>query len=239
MSDLDLRKSLGRRPQQDRNMHHLAVDHRASDLASVVSQAAHHIWPKRPGILDQGNTGTCVGHGFEYRLRGAPFSHKEGVVPDAFAIYDLATTLDPWTDNDHDLQSGTSVLAGVKALIALGYAEGHYDWIYDADTAVKWLTGKDADGRYVGGPLVIGVAWYDSMFETDDYGFVRIAPGSRVVGGHCLEVDLADQTMGCVGGPNSWGDWGEDGRWKMDLATLDRLLKEDGEAVIITEKRGP
>lgn len=231
---------LGRRPQQSSNFLHLAAVHREGSLAEVATLAGHHIWPKRPGILNQGDTGTCVGHGTWYRLAGAPFSHAASRIPGPLAIYDLATTLDGWPENDHDVQAGTSVLAGVKALVKLGYATGHYDWIYDAQTALRWLAGRRADGSYVGGPLIIGVSWYDSMFTPDRRGFVSIAPGSPVAGGHCLEVDEGDAEHGYVGGPNSWGfEWGENGRWKMSLETFDRLLKEDGEAVVLTEQRLP
>jgi hypothetical protein len=231
---------LGRRPHQDRNFLHLATQHRTAQLDAVVSLAKHHIWPKRSPILNQGQTGTCVGHGFEYRLRGAPFSHRATAVPDAFAIYDLATTLDPWPENDGDRQSGTSVLAGVKALQVLGYAGEHFDWIYDADTAAKWLAGKDAAGRFVGGTLVIGIPWYASMFTPDAEGFVKPEPGSPLVGGHCLELDEAQVERGFFEWPNSWGtDWGLGGRGRMSFETLDRLLKEDGDAVIVDEVAGP
>src|SRR4051812_33079979 len=70
--------------------------------------------------MDQGNTGTCVGHGWKALLMGQPIARGLPVSkPTAFGIYRAAIPLDEWTDNDGEvglpdaeLQSGTSVRAG-------------------------------------------------------------------------------------------------------------------------------
>src|SRR5690349_6626303 len=67
--------------------------------------------------LDQGDTGTCVGHGWANFLRCAP-TQTSATTQTAFKIYDAAILLDEWTDNDHDTdrQMGTSVRAGAEAV---------------------------------------------------------------------------------------------------------------------------
>jgi hypothetical protein len=233
--------ALGRRAEQSRNFLHLASEHRSAELSEAVVVAGHHIWGRRPGILDQGDTGTCEGHSGWYRLAGAPFSHIPGRIPGPLAIYDQAILMDQWTDNDidPDRQLGTSTVGMAKALVKLGFVEDHYDWVYDVQTASKWIAGRRLDGTYIGGPLSIGINWYDSMFDPDPEGFVSISPRSPLVGRHALNVDEDNSVRGFVGGPNSWGtDWGNHGRWRMSYETFDRLLREDGEALIVTEKRG-
>ncbi len=181
-------------------------------------------WPMMAKWLDQGATGTCVGHGFRHLLTGYP-KPMANPLPSAFDIYDAAILIDEWRDNDNDTarQFGTSVRAGAKALQALGLISA-YGWAYDLDTALAWLSWH--------GPLVIGTAWYSSMFERHKDGYLRIEPRARVTGGHCTILTGVDVTRGAVRGLTSWRDWGY---WWMSFEDFARLLREDGECCSPTE----
>jgi hypothetical protein len=212
-------------------------------LAPLTSQAtrrASKLWAYFDKPMNQGNTGTCVGHGWKGWLATAPII-QSGVseAPHPFDIYDAAIMLDEWPTNDvdPDREFGTSVRAGAKALRDMGYL-AEFRWAFSVDDAANWLGGIDAAGRYVGGPLVIGVNWYDSMFDTDAEGFLRIGPDSQVAGGHCVCLTGWNERLGFAYGLNSWGgSWGHKGRFYMPGEVLQRLLAEDGEACSTAEVR--
>jgi len=213
---------------------------RQTPRAAAVIRRANHLWAYFDAPFDQGNTGTCVGHGWKAFLVSAPIIQSDAdEAPTPFEIYDSALPIDEWPENDHDTgrQFGTSVRAGAKALSTMGYV-GEYRWVYDVNGAADWLGGMDAEGRFVGGPLVIGVNWYDSMFNTDLDGFLRISADSSVAGGHCVCLLGWNEKRGFAYGINSWGSgWGRRGRFNMPGEVLQRLLAEDGEACSATEIR--
>jgi hypothetical protein len=80
------------------------------------------------------------------------------------------------------------------------------------------------------------------MFTTTVEGFVTVDWSSGLAGGHAILASMANVKSGFIGGPNSWGrpaDFGKlnlltgqrDGRWRLDLDDLRRLLLEGGDAV--------
>jgi hypothetical protein len=205
-----------------------------------VAQRVSHLWAYFDQIMDQGDTGTCVGHGWKGWLATAPVIQSDTQMPPyPFDIYDACIQVDEWTDNDHDTerQFGTSVRAGAKVLQSQGFIS-EYRWAYDVDTAADWLAGLDARGHFVGGPLVIGINWYESMFYPDRDGFLRIA--GSIAGGHCVCLTGWDNRRGFAYGINSWGNlWGKKGRFCMPGEVLARLLSEDGECCTSPEVRKP
>jgi hypothetical protein len=193
--------------------------------------------------LDQGREGTCVGHGWKHCLLATPIKQTQPYKsPTAVEIYDLATTLDEWYGNEGNREFGTSVRAGAKALQQLGYIT-EYRWAFDCDTAIDWIINK--------GPIVIGVNWYSSMFDTSKDGFIVIEPNAYLAGGHCVLLHGWDEKRGCFEGINSWGrNFGylsrrrklhtreQTGRFRLSGETADRLFRvEDGEICMPTEYR--
>lgn len=239
---------------QPRLGRHFAPDdrdqkHILRNLVGTPPKRVSKRWTRLSPILDQGQTGTCVGHAWEYHLLTAPIIQKKpGDKPTAFDIYDAAILLDEFPENDHDTarQMGTSVRGGAKALQQMGLI-GSYGWEFDAEGVADWVGGIDAQGRFTGGSLVLGISFYDSMEAVDAEGFMRIEATAKVIGGHALDCDELNLERGFFGGPNSWGyaHFGyrsrpgarPNGRWKMDFETLDRLIKEDGEAAAALELR--
>ncbi len=184
---------------------------------------------------DQNGYGCCVGEGWKNWMLAAPtVQTKPDREPTAFTIYREAILIDEWADNDQDgdaMQIGTSVRAGAQVLQARGLLQS-YGWCWDADTAANWLCTQ--------GPLVIGIAFYDSFFDPDSTGFLKITPGARVVGGHCMLLLGWNERTGAARGINSWGAaWNgkQRGRFWIDGETLDRLLRNEGEACSAIEIR--
>lgn len=185
----------------------------------------------RPRVLDQGGSGTCVGHAWRLWLEMAPHLHpaEYGVV--AYDIYRQAVLLDEFRQNDHEariadpaqLQYGTSVRAGAKAMVAAGYI-GEYRWATDAATVADFVTRAD------GSPVVMGTNWYGGMMEPDPVtGRVDLRGGNQ--GGHAWLIRWFDERVMTFTGVSSWGPaWGRDGQFFIRYEDLDRLIKEDGEA---------
>lgn len=181
-------------------------------------------WTPGP-VLDQGRTSTCVGQGWAGFLSSTPVrSHG-----DAFSIYDLATTLDGFPDNDHDLQRsfGTTVRAGAKALEQLGRLKS-YVWAYSSKDVANWNLRQ--------GPVVIGIPWYSQMSQVDSDGYVW--PDGTNVGGHCVLVYGCNLVTRTLYIQNSWGTgWGHGGRCKMTFDVLDNLLSNHGECCAAVERK--
>src|SRR4051812_8573314 len=143
---------------------------------------------KRPRVLDQGQTGTCIGHGWRGWFEGEPTMHRPDEGRDAFAIYRQAILLDEWPDNDveetkpnEQLEAGSSVRAGAKAMQADGYI-GSYVWATSAAQIADFVTRVD------GSPVVVGTRWYKGFFTPDPKtGIVRMTGG--IAGGHCWVVN--------------------------------------------------
>jgi hypothetical protein len=125
---------LGRLPARDeRDRRFLLMEHpRAQTITKVLDKT----WAFFSRPLDQGNTGTCVGHGWKHCLMAAPIVRKKDDKPSPFDIYDAAIKVDEFPDNDNDTdrQMGTSVRAGAKVLQTLGLLD-EYAWITTADEA--------------------------------------------------------------------------------------------------------
>lgn len=177
-----------------------------------------------PVWLDQGQEGACVGFAVSHEAAARPVSVK-GITNDtAKALYDRARQLDEWPGESY---SGTSVLGGVKAGQEKGwYAE--YRWSFSLEDLILAIGYK--------GPAVLGVNWYDSMFDTDKNGLVKVT--GSIAGGHAILARGVNIRQKLVCLRNSWGrDWGLDGDCFISFDDLKKLLYEDGEACVPV-KRG-
>jgi hypothetical protein len=178
--------------------------------------------------LDQGDTGTCVGHAWRHWLETAPIICPRDREPRATTIYLEAALRDPWPDNDAgDLFFGTAVRAGAQALQARGHV-GSYVWATDAETVRDFLLTT--------GPVVFGTDWPEGFDAPDRDGFVRPVGATR--GGHaylCLGYSAKRGAFRCL---NSWGDWGPHrGRFWIAGEDVQHLLDTGGEACAAVEQR--
>lgn len=202
-----------------------------------------YTWPL-DRTLDQGTEGACVGFSITHELAARPVAIAEATDDLALRIYKEAQKIDQWPGEGY---SGTSVLAGMKVAAELGYFD-EYRWAFGLEDLVL------AVGHH--GPAVIGIDWYEGMFEPDEHGFLETT--GALAGGHAIcvrGVRLVKATktstvvgVGLLAGydlersyvtlHNSWGpDWGDNGKAKVRLTTLDSLLKAGGEAAVPVVRR--
>lgn len=210
---------LGRRPQ---------LDPRSADfpITAALPRRAYEvprtkIWPCG-AVLDQKNEGSCVGHGWAHELIAEPYAIQSVNHQSAVKIYKRAQDLDEWPGNTY---SGTSVLAGAKAVMTLyPKAIESYRWantINDVIASLGWH-----------GPVVIGVNWYSGMYQTDREGYIHVT-GTQV-GGHCLLMRGVDIQKNRFILRNSWGPaWGKGGDCFLSFQDFSRLLSENADCCVI------
>jgi hypothetical protein len=191
--------------------------------------------------LDQLNEGACVWFSFAHELAARP-QEIHGVTNNyARGVYFDSQRIDPWEGGAYPGASpfyeGTSVLAGAQTLKQRGFYES-YHWALSAVEAAQGL------GYF--GPAVLGTNWYTGMFNTDPKGFIY--PTGRIEGGHAILIHAVkivyktlwswrartwqdvDYDRSYVVLHNSWGQgWGQNGKAKLALSQLARLLSEDGD----------
>jgi hypothetical protein len=217
-------------PDRSQNERYMIRDRRRNLFMAVGLRTK--LWGMG-ALLDQGDTGTCVGHGHKAGLMASPVRGPGPLMsPTAFDIYRGACHLDPWPDNDNeDLNIGTSVRAGADFLKKQGLIR-EYNWAYTADDAIQAL---------MLGPVVIGVDWYSGMMQVDAEGVIRA--NGDIYGGHCVCLLGWDNARGMVIGINSWGrDFGRilrsglrNGRFYLPAEDFRRLMANQGEAVQLVE----
>lgn len=188
-------------------------------------------------VLDQGSEGSCVGMSLTGEALASPvrvdltrLAVDAPHDPTAFAhyLYGMAQRMDEWAGENY---SGTSVNAGFKAARELGIVR-EWRWAFGLDDVIDAVVWK--------GPVVIGIPWYEAMYEPVG-GVLR--RGGPMVGGHALCVlGYRKSSHRLDGAPaavllNSWGeDWGTFGLAEIALPDLGWLLSQDGEAAIPTRR---
>lgn len=206
-------------------------------------------WLTRAAALNQGNTGTCVGHaGYGFLIHPPVVQMKPNMVPSQWDLYRHCVTVDEWPDNDHEatlpdrspgMDFGTSTLALMKSLQHFGLI-GRYRWAWDVRTVDHFvrMQGKNFVNR-LGGPVIVGTWWYDSMFDPDEENILRITPNSGLAGGHEWLIKGRNASRGLFRMRNSWGSrWGSKGEaWVPDEVLYRLLEREDGDAVTTNELR--
>lgn len=172
--------------------------------------------------LDQGNEGSCVGFGFGHELNAEP-QVVSCFFDCAHSIYKDAQRVDEWPGEDYE---GTSVLAGAKVVTSRGFY-----------TEYRWAETEDDMARAVAhvGPVVIGVDWYDGMFDPDENGFLNLT--GNIAGGHCILVYALNVEEGYYKVWNSWGpNWGDMGTAKIRCSDMARLILAQGEVCLPVRK---
>lgn len=206
-----------------------------------IAEVVTAVEPKKkywtPGtVLDQGAEGACVGFGWTTELISSPkpyhISFEDGNRY-ALGVYNRAKELDPWEGEDYD---GTSVLAGAKVVKERGYIP-EYRWAFGVNQV--------RDAVIAEGPVVLGINWYDGMYDTQPNGLVDVS--GELVGGHCIVLTGYNPrarirgVKGYVEGfrwKNSWGtSYGVNGLGFIRIEDLDRLLREDGEACVPMQRQ--
>lgn len=208
---------------------HLHFDERSRGFAVPLPKDAKVVsrtWLRTLAAFDQGNLGSCTGNGAVGLLCTAPFREKGHRYTEALArkVYSQASQLDTVVGQWPPQDTGSTVLAAMKALRALGHARG-YHWCFGLNDVLKTLATL--------GPVEVGLNWYEGFDQPNASGLVKLRGGVR--GGHAFELLGVDAEQKLVWAINSWGPaWGLHGRFAFSWADLDRLLHENGEASTIT-----
>lgn len=176
--------------------------------------------------LNQKEISACVGFSWIHFMGSRPEETHGLTETHAINLYYTAQTLDSLPGTAYE---GTSVLGGVKALKKLyPSAISAYHWAFGLEellVAISWV-----------GPIVIGVNWFSGMFETDANGKLEIS--GTLVGGHALLVTGLNLEERVFTLRNSWGrEWGLRGDCFVSFDTMDKLLRQQGEACVATGKK--
>ncbi len=215
-----------------------ALDHRDTNypmhllLPEAPEDRTSRLWWPHGWWGNQGETSMCVEYAWQHWLADGPMYQgpepgrgTEAIVLPVGTLYNRAQQLDEWEGEDYD---GTSVRGAAKALQELGYIS-EYHWAWDIGTLV--------DAVLHLGPVVIGINWYNDMFDytqTDNPDPIRVS--GNLAGGHAVIVNGVDKETGIARVKNSWGrDWGFHGFFNIAFEDLMRLIDEDGEACIANE----
>lgn len=192
------------------------------------------LW-REGSVFDQGQEGACVGFAWTGELAAYPHGSKISAPRGnqyALDVYNSAKRIDEWAGENY---SGTSVLAGAKVLQSRGLI-GSYRWAFSVEDV--------RDTLVTTGPVVIGIPWYDGMYETRPSGLVQIS--GPVVGGHAIlltgyyksKTIEGKRLSDVVRWRNSWGaGYGYRGSGYIKLEDLAGLLKDNGEACVPLDRK--
>lgn len=212
-------------------------DYPIRELIGENVKRRYKAWGSPRERLDQGSEGACVGFGWTHELLASPARAVLGYDAHEFArnVYRGAQRIDQWPGEDYD---GTSVLAGAQTVQRAGFIGG-YRWSFGIDDTLDTLCAPASEG---GGPVVIGIPWYDSMYQTRPGGLVEV--GGSLVGGHCLVltgyhpgIRIREEgwlkRFEVVRWRNSWGrHYGRRGDGYIRVEDLAALLDQQGEACV-------
>lgn len=194
-----------------------------------------------PWTTNQYQEGACVEHSIVQEMGCRPVMVSFDVVKSIVAthgIYWPAQQEDPWEGGSwpgaQPFYEGTSLLSGIKVAARLGFYD-EYRWAFDVHDLALAIGYK--------GPAVLGINWYEGMFDPDGDGYVRV--GGDIAGGHAILCNGVNVRAKRFRIHNSWGDaWGwrdsngVGGNAWVSYEDMERLLSEDGEACIpISRKR--
>lgn len=205
------------------------------DQRNVVKKA--QMWQEGI-VLDQGSEGACVGFAWTGELLAEPeaprvqpsFDYANSL---AVSFYNEAKTIDEWPGENYE---GTSVLAGAKVMRKAGFI-GEYRWCFGVDDV--------RDAVISEGPVVIGIPWYNGMYDTLPNGLVKLS--GKSTGGHAIlitgyhpKMRFGNATEEVFRWRNSWGnDYGIGGSGWIKHKDLAKLLSENGEACVPMQREVP
>lgn len=177
-----------------------------------------------PGhCLDQGNVGGCTGFGSAGAFATMP---RKKIATDTnhygMALYELATSRDPYPGDWPTQDTGSSVNAAMRAARDLKLIASY-----------KWLSSADAiqNALLTTGPVVFGSPFYNSMFDLDEQGRMIVDKSSGLAGGHCWFMFGA--AIPGTNNRNSWGtSWGREGDFNLLWTDVQKLVDDGAEAAV-------
>ena len=196
-----------------RNENYLLVDKlpkmKAKGAAEFVPKTKAH---RQYARFDHGPNPSCTGYGSVTLLATAnPYNKPPITGAEWYArnqAFDRA--------NGRYYSEGATVTAAMEVGRALGFYSA-YRWAYTIRTMQQAI---------LTGPLIAGTYWYDSMFERDAEGIVKVPnAGAYTESGHLYVINKYDARRDLWRVPNTWGD----GDYFIPGDLMLRLLREEGE----------
>lgn len=197
----------------------------ADMLRSALPMGAHkdyRYWV--PGhVLNQGNTNSCVGYTCEQWGLTSPIRTKNG--PSGLVIYQRALQIDEFFG---EADTGTSLQAGLKVLKEQDRVES-YVWARTAEEVKQWILAF--------GSVIVGTILTTGMRDARGPGWYMLPTGNPL-GGHAYLLTGYSESRHAFRIINSWGSaWADKGRAWLKYTDLDMLLRSQGDAVGVIEKR--
>ena len=197
-------------------------------------------------FYNQGREGACVGYSCCIMMT---ILNRKKRIPELYSgrqIWNKAKEIDEfsWTNPGDD--NGTTVDAGLRTLKKYGTVEiingKEMPWdINDGIDEYRWATSVDEMRQGIEiAPIVLGVNWYsDFDVPMKKYGVYWIGRDQHLLGairgGHAICCIGASDKKEAFRLCNSWGlnypiVW-------IPYKTVERLLKEDGESGLVTDRK--
>lgn len=171
-------------------------------------------------IFDQGNLGSCVGNAAAGCMATGPWKHRT-TERTAVLLYSRATKLDAFDGTWPPVDSGTSGLAGMKAVAERKWITG-YQHAFTFDDVIRALQTT---------PVIAGTDWYEGFDHPQADGLVSLAGGVR--GGHEVCLVGCDVEKRQIRAANSWGwHFGDRGFFTWTYDTFAYLMSQQGDVTI-------
>ena len=231
---------LGRRVPQDWN--HVERYPYSAVLSGTTPRVERSLpLPAYRRAYDQASEGACVGFASSWLM--SIFNRR---AYDARWLWNEAKQIDQWAFTNPGDDNGTSVRAAMDVLRTLGHSRvhggrTHAPALSEGILTNRWATTVDEVRTSIadGNPVVLGCNWYVNFDQPKLDGGSRHWIGRGNLGsvraGHAVCVYRASDRMQAVGIVNNWGT-----RYPlvmMPYETLGRLLDEQGEATLVTDRR--
>jgi hypothetical protein len=234
----DRARGLGRRVPED--WKHVEKYPYSALIAQTV-RSVERTLPLLPYALpyDQGRTHGCVGYSSSWMMS---LLNRRLYAPKW--LWNEAKLVDPYTATRPGDTKETTVRAAMDVLRAQGHRRVYGGRELDPRrgegiTENRWAITVDEIRTSIarGVPVVLGITWYSSFDAPERVGrnwWIGRGPLGRRRGGHAMCIYRASDALDAVGIVNSWGP--EYPRVLMSYDLLGRLLEEDGEATLVTDR---
>ena len=212
----------------------------------------------------QAQTSSCVGHAsvMERAIANTAQNIREQLARpwtrryDPMSLWESAKAIDEWPDTNPGDNEGTSVRAAYDVLRTTGPRRVRTmrlsstgipkpvglkePVVADGIVANRWARTVDEIRAAIarGNAVTIGTAWYSGMSVPEkvgrDYWIARdVQRLGRMEGGHATCLYGASDRRQAFRLKNNWDAWPL--VW-LPYSFMDRLLREDGEAVLVTDR---
>lgn len=223
-------------PRLKRRIHHDSMSRAfAFDTSGLEIVSKKHV--RRVSTFDQLAIGSCVPNAGVGCLGTDPFFATVDRIRFTSWTQDLCqnyyrkvTRADPFEGAWEPDDTGSDGNSMAKVFRDDGVIAG-WRWTFSLDDALK-----------AGGvtPFITGIEWFNSMYDPDAEGIVRVDLRSGLAGGHEVVVDEIDVERGLVGATNSWGPtFGLGGRFYIPIPDYGTLLSRQGDVTIFTPLTEP